>query len=171
MHQSHVSADGIACRRHFHVLRPWGWCCDRDGTLVPVPHGASALEIQGEGQESGGAPRGHGRHELVRIPVRVPGAGVRVPPPGPGVRVQVIEDALDQPGVEEEPLDAVSSPTPSFVGRPPIDEEGFPLDGYHGATGKVEPGTDAFLTTRGLPGTAAHLEGEKADEEEGPLPG
>ena len=66
-----------------------------------------------------------GRDEFTRVAFGVPLAGIRVSPTFGRFRVQVVEDALDHAGIEEEALESVTVPLAALIGEPAIDEEGI----------------------------------------------
>ena len=86
------------------------------------------------------APLGHGGEELARVALRVPAAGVGVGPAADRLGVQVVEDALHQPGVEQQALDPLAVPGPACVGRLAVDKEGFAVDGDLGRPVSVGSG-------------------------------
>src|SRR5437016_3520466 len=71
------------------------------------------------------------------VSFRVPLLGVRISPALHRVRVQVVEDALHHPRIEEQPLNLVSLPFATSVGGFAIDEELFALNGHLGFTWSI----------------------------------
>ena len=94
-----------------------------------VALGGTALEVDAEREEAMRAPDGHGGEEFAEVALGVPLAGVGVRPAGNGLGVEVVEDALDHPGVHHEALDFFPLPSPARVGRHPVDKEFIALDG------------------------------------------
>ena len=89
------------------------------GWALRIALRAAALEVDREGQQAVPAPLRHGRHELARVAVRVPGARVRVGPPATRLGVQVVEDALHHARVQQQAFQRVAAPLPAReVGRP-----------------------------------------------------
>ena len=79
-------------------------------------------------EQAVGAPVRHGGHELVGVALRIPAAGVRIRPAVAGGRVGVVEDALHQPRVEEQALDAMPLEDPARVGRLAVDQKALAID-------------------------------------------
>ena len=116
----------------------------------------TALEVDAEREEAMRAPDGHGGEELADVPLGVPFAGVGVGPAGNGLGVEVVEDALDHPGVHHEALDFFPLPSPARVGRHPVDKEFLALDG----DGRFRGGRSGG----GCGGERAHEERSEDDE-------
>ena len=74
------------------------------------------------------APFGHRVDKLTGIALGVPRA-IRLIPQGTGLRVQIVEDALDHAAVEQQPLYPYPVVGAVLVGRTPIDEEIRAIDG------------------------------------------
>ena len=75
------------------------------------------------------SPLGHGGDELARVAVGVPLAGVGIVPLRARLVVQVVEDPLHHPRVEQEPLDLLAVPGAALVRRLAVDMEGVADDG------------------------------------------
>ncbi len=69
------------------------------------------------------APFGHGRDEFAGVPIRVPFAAVGINPAGACLGVQIVEDRLHHPRVEEQPFDSLAVEGAAFVGERAVDEE------------------------------------------------
>src|SRR5262249_13807006 len=94
------------------------------GLVLAVALWVAPLQVQREGEQAVLAPAGHGRQEFARVALGVPFFGVRVGPQAPRFRVEVVEDALHQPGVEEQALDPLAVPIAALVRGPAVDSEG-----------------------------------------------
>ncbi len=91
-----------------------------------------ALQIDGEREQAVPAPFRHRGNELARVPFRVPFARVRVSPLVRGGRIAVVENSLDHPRVQQQPLDAVPAPDATGISWPAVDVKFVANDGDGG---------------------------------------
>ena len=105
-----------------------------EGGVVPrlglrVALRRAALKIDRETVQPVPPPCGHRLDELAGVSFRIPLTGVRVGPVGRRGRIQIIEDALHHPGVEQQPVEMMSLPDAALVGRAAIQMKRLAGDG------------------------------------------
>src|SRR5262245_54977118 len=90
----------------------------------------TALKVDRECQQTVTPPFRHGGDELLCVPVRIPFSGVRIRPPGNGVRIAIIKYALDHARVQQETLNPAPAPDAPGIRRLTVDME-FLTDNAH----------------------------------------
>lgn len=111
-----------------------------DGRILPrltlrVPLRASALQVDGKGQDAVPPPFRKGRDELANVAVRIPFPRVRIGPARTGCGIEIVEDGLHCPDVHQQPFDSRIPEPASLVGEFPVDEKLLPLNGDFGPSG------------------------------------
>ena len=96
--------------------------------VLRIPLRTAALKVQGETQQAVPPPLGHRGQELACVAVRIPTSAVRVRPAIARFGIEIVESALHEPRIHEQPFDPVLAPGPPFIRRPAVDEESLSID-------------------------------------------
>src|SRR5690242_20443309 len=84
------------------------------------------------------APLRHRGAELRRIPLGIPASGIRIRPTRTRIRIEVIEDTLHHPAVEQQAFDAQAVPASPGIGWRSVDVERLAGDCDVGCSGHWE---------------------------------
>jgi hypothetical protein len=97
------------------------------GLLAGVALRTAALEIDGHGEQASTPPAGHGGDELAGVALGIEGT-VRIGEQRSRRGIEVVEHALDHPGIQQQALDPVAAEPAPRVGRTTIDQKTIAID-------------------------------------------
>src|SRR2546426_2102513 len=98
------------------------------GLILRIALRTPALKVDRKSQEAVPTPVGHRREKLASVPLGIPTPSVGIRPAFARLRIEIVEDALHEARVHEQPFNPAVSPGAPFIGWPPIDQETFPVD-------------------------------------------